>query len=397
MGVYVVKQGQPWWSGLAGAVAGHFIDGMFERDKNYRTQKRNDANYDAFLDTMYGSQNQPAQPQGLISGAINAQTQDNTTPFSYRPVTLDEMHQTPPASGVVPMQGQGIVATPQPQTSEAVPFQAQTQSVTPQRAMSEDERFLRAVKHLHLDDPTSIIKMALEKRLNNDAAFQHGQRVREAVGDYPVNGSANEQMGFFARNLPLYGDQGSNLVKAFDTAHPGYQMNVVDNGDRKDVVTLDKFSGGVQNPVTMMQGLNPTTHDTDMSRVNAAGISAGANRYAADQRLAAAQVQAASRQAAAEMRANSAKLYNETMKGISGDKTARQVARDENAAKRAGASKGGKRASNVLSASDAEKLIVQAVQNGKMTSAQGDQILTKLRANPKGNLDRAGFMKTFGL
>ena len=226
------------------------------------------------------------QPQGLISGAINAQMQDNTTPFTYRPVTLDEMHQTPPATGVVPVQGQGIVATPQPQASAAVPFQAQTQSVTPQRTMSEDERFLRAAKHLHLQDPTNIIKMALEKRLNNDAAFQHGQRVREAVGDYPVNGNANEQMAFFAKNLPLYGDQGQNLVKAFDTAHPGYQMNVVDNGDRKDVVTLDKFSGGVQNPLTMKQGLNPDKQAANAARMQAAALSAAASRYGADQRAA---------------------------------------------------------------------------------------------------------------
>lgn len=286
MGVYVVKQGQPWWTGLAGTIAGHFIDGMFERDKNYRAQKKRDADFDAFTDAYYGSQNQPAQPKGLISGEIDAQTQGSTTPFSYRPVTLDEMHQTPPATGVVPVQGQGIIATPQPQTSAAVPFQAQAQSVTPQRTMSEDERFLRAAKHLHLQDPTSIIKMALEKRLNNDAAFQHGQRVREAVGDYPVNGNANEQMAFFAKNLPLYGDQGQNLVKAFDTAHPGYQMNVVDNGDRKDVVTLDKFSGGVQNPLTMKQGLNPDKQAANAARMQAAALSAAASRYGADQRAA---------------------------------------------------------------------------------------------------------------
>lgn len=283
MGVYVVKNGQPWWTGLAGTFAGHLIDGMFKRDTAYRQQKKADANYDAFLNDLYGDQTQQqpqAQPKGLISGTIDAQLQRDITPPSYEPITVDQMNQNAPATGVFSNLGSGIVATP-PSANVSINVPAQTQAQPAASApqdISFDQRFIRAMKHLHLQDPTALLKMAAEPRLKNDAAFQHAQRVSNAVGDFPVGGTADEQTAFFAKNLPYYGDQGTNLAKVYDTAHPGYQMNVVDNGDRKDSVTLDRFSGAVKNPLTMKQGLNPDKQAANAVKLHQAAISAAARK-----------------------------------------------------------------------------------------------------------------------
>lgn len=279
MGVYVVKNGQPWWTGLAGTVAGHLIDGMFQRDKAYRQQKKADANYDAFYNDLYGDQAQQqanAQPKGLISGTIDAQLQRDITPPSYEPITVDQMNQNAPATGVFSNLGSGIVATP-PSANVSINVPAQPAASVSQ-GIPFNQRFIRAMKHLHLQDPTALLKMAAEPVLKNDAAFQHAQRVSNAVGDFPVGGTADEQTAFFAKNLPYYGDQGTNLAKVYDTAHPGYQMNVVDNGDRKDAVTLDRFSGTVKNPLTMKQGLNPDKQAANAVKLQQAAISAAARK-----------------------------------------------------------------------------------------------------------------------
>ena len=49
---------------------------------------------------------------------------------------------------------------------------------------------------------------------------------------------------------------------------------------------MDRFSGGVQNPMTMRQGLNPDKQAANAARMQAAAISAAASRYGADQRAA---------------------------------------------------------------------------------------------------------------
>ena len=274
MGVYVVNN-KPWWSQLAGTIAGHFIDGMFQRDKAYREQKKNQGMYDRFLGDYFASGEQP-QPQGLVSGAIDEQVRRNVQPPSYRPVSVDEMNQNAPATGVFPTQGSGIVTTP-PQANVNLTMQAQP-AQTQTTPMSIGDRLLRAGRHLNLSDPMELIKMAVSKDIENDAAFRNAQRVRDVVGDFPIGGSADEQTAYFAKNLPFLGNQGTNLVHAYNTAHPGYQMNIVDNGDRKDAVTMDKFNGTVANPLTMKQGINPTKAMSDQTRLAAAAMSANARR-----------------------------------------------------------------------------------------------------------------------
>ena len=287
MGVYVVKQGQPWWSGLANTLAGHFLDQMFKRDDAYRQKKQNAANLNAFADEAF-AEDTPSPNSNTFFGNMGSSS-GNITPPSYTPITVDSMSMTSPATGLDSNIGSGVVTTlPPNNVNLSAPTQSSTQNLPAKRPMSRAERVVRAGRHLNSADPQWLIKMAMENDLKNDANFRNAQRVSQAVGEFPTTGNGNDQFAYLSKVLPYFGSQAAPLASIYGTTHPGHQMNVVDTGDRKSVVTLDKFGGQVSNPMNLQQGLNPDKHEANQVKLQTAAMRSSGSRGAAPRNSSAA-------------------------------------------------------------------------------------------------------------